>query len=40
VGTLGATFGEGQVILPDRVSRYVAQIIQVDTPEVPEVPAV
>jgi hypothetical protein len=33
VRTLGVTFAEGQLVLPERVARYVADIVRVDAPE-------
>jgi hypothetical protein len=34
VTTLGVTFAEGKLVLPERVARYVAEIVGVDDPEV------
>jgi hypothetical protein len=35
VRTLGVTFRDGTIVLPPRVSRYVAEIFRVDTPDGP-----
>ena len=32
VRTLGVTFSDGAIVLPERVSRYVAEIVSVDAP--------
>lgn len=32
VRTLGVTFSDGKLVLPDRVARYVAEIMRADAP--------
>jgi hypothetical protein len=34
VRTLGVTFAEGKLVLPEGVARYVAEIVRVGAPEV------
>jgi hypothetical protein len=35
VRTLGVTLAEGKLVLPERVARYIADIVRVDASEAP-----